>query len=289
MGRVSALERLRKTSISVKDIASQLWCEKQMELYLMQPYSTPAMAKGAAVHATIQEQVFVELPLEPVTWWDRLYKWAYENYNGIMNIGREGYCREVHIYGSINGYRISGQVDELRLSDGRIMVVEDKTINGNGSRNGVGRRIDSDKMQLNIYHKLLEDMKMRRYTYENFARSYGIEDKKLSADFEKGVRSLGVRDEFVGLGPMYRKMFDAVAQMPVLSDAVRLKYLDRDTKNVITEMDMQYDRKGLEAYLPDAMKYWSGNRDARPVSEENKSRCMSCRFFGKQCTVWWNR
>ena len=288
-GKTSALERLGKASISVKNIASQLWCEKQMELYITHgvPY-TQAMKEGEATHVEMQQRVFVKLPVEPVTWYDRLYKWAYENYNGIMNMQKNGYCREIHIYGSINGYKVSGQIDELRLSNNSIVVVEDKTING-GSGNGVGQRIDSDKMQLNIYKSLLDDIKQQRYTYENFARSYGIEGRALSNQFSEGIKTLGIKDEFMGIEGMYRKMFEAIASMPQISNTVKLKYLDRDTKEVITDMDIPYDRKSLDAYLSDAMKYWSGDRGARPVSEENKSRCMSCKFFGKQCTVWWGR
>ncbi len=287
-GNISALERLRKSSISVRDIAAQLWCEKQMELYILHgtPF-TQAMAMGRQVHAKEQEKVFVKLPVEPVTWFDRLYKWAYENYNGIMNMQKKGYCREVRIYGSINGYKVSGQIDELRLDNNKVVVVEDKTISDIGSKNGVGQRVDSDKMQLSIYKKLIDDIKHGSYTYDNFARSYEIEGKTLSAQFIQGIRTLGIKDELLNLDGIYKKMFDAIAKMPEISEIVRLRYLDRSTNELITTMDMQYDRKNLDAYLSDAIKYWSGQRDARPVSEENKSRCMSCKFFGKQCTVWW--
>ena len=287
--KTSALERLRKSSISVKNIASQLWCEKQMELYLMQPYNTPAMDRGAAIHATMQEKVFVKLPVEPVSWWDRLYKWAYENYTGIMNMPKEGYCREIHVYGSINGFKVSGQIDELHMRDGKTVVVEDKTISSYGNSDGVGQRIDADKMQLNIYKKLLDDIKHGGYTYDNFANSYGVEDKALSDTFLNGIRSLGIKDELLGLGPMYRKMFHAMESMPEISDTVELRYLDRNDSTIITDMHIPYDKSALDVYIADAMGYWSGDRQARPVSEANKSRCSMCKFFGKECTVWWQK
>ena len=289
-GRVSALERLKKSSISVKDIASQLWCEKQMELYIIHGvYNTPAMAKGAAMHVTMQEKVFVKLAAEPVTYYDRLYKWAYENYTGISSMPSKGHAREIHIYGSINGFRVSGQIDELRLRDGKTVVVEDKTINSSGNKTGVGPRFDSDRVQLNIYKSLLDDIKSGRYSYNNFSKSYGIEGKPLSEQFMQSIRALGIKDGLLNLEGIYRKMFDAIQAMPALSETVELRYLDRETNSVINEMNLPYDRKELDAYLADAMKYWAGEREARPVSEANKSRCRICKFFGKECTVWWQK
>jgi hypothetical protein len=287
-GRLSALARLNKQSISVKDMASQLWCEKQMELGIIHGvYSTPAMSKGSVVHAIIQEKVFVKLPVEPVTYMDRLYKWAYENYAGISKMQSDGYCREIHVYGSINGFRLSGQIDELRIVDGKVVVVEDKTISGYGNSNGVGQRFDSDKMQLNIYKSLLDDIKNCRYNYDNFAKSYGIEGKPLSSVFLQGIKSLGIKDELLRLEGIYKKMFTAMESMPEISDTVELRYLNRSDSSIITDMKIPYDKNSLNAYLKDALGYWSGDRDARPVSEANKSRCNFCKFFGKECTVWW--
>jgi len=36
------------------------------------------------------------------------------------------------------------------------------------------------------------------------------------------------------------------------------------------------------------MKYWNGEVKARPVSEEEKWKCRFCRFYGKECKVWYN-
>ncbi len=285
--KVSALARLKKTSISVKDIASQLWCEKQMELFIITGgYSTLAMNKGAATHALIQAPVFKALPIEPVTYADRLYKWAYETYTSISNIFKNGYCRELKIYGSINGFKISGQIDELRLTNGKITIAEDKTIKG-GNNNVVSLRYESDKLQSSIYQLLLSDIKDNNYTFENFSNVYSLQKMSLSPDFVKGLDSIGIKKENQSLISIHKLMFESYKILPPLNDTIQLRYIDRTTRELISESPIKYSKEELSKNLTDIMAYWSGDREARPVSEENSWRCKMCNFFGKQCTTWW--
>ncbi len=285
--KVSALARLKKTSISVKDIASQLWCEKQMELFITTGgYNTVAMNKGAATHALIQAPVLRALPIEPITYADRLYKWAYETYMGISNIFKDGYCRELKIYGSINGFRISGQIDELRLANGKVTIAEDKTINGKNN-NVVGLRLESDKLQLSIYQLLLSDIKNNNYTYENFSNVYSLEKMNLSDNFVNGLDSIGIKKENQSLTSIHKLMFNSYKLLPQLNDTIQLRYIDRTNRKLISELSINYSKEELLKNLIDIMAYWSGDREARPVLEENSWRCKMCNFFGKQCTTWW--
>ena len=287
--KTSALARLNKNSISVKDISSQLWCEKQMELFITTGgYSTLAMNKGAAIHAVMQAPVFKALPIEPITYPDRLYKWAYETYMGISNIFKNEYCREIKIYGSLNGFKITGQVDELRLKDGKVSVVEDKTINASNS-NVVSLRLDADKLQISIYKLLLDDIKSGNYTYENFANSYTIEKLLLSKQFADGLESIGIKKESQSITSIYKLMFESFKKLPEFSNIIKLRYLDRATNQLVSEIELTYSKEELKSRLIDIMEYWSGKRDAKPVSEENKWRCKICKFFGKECTTWWNK
>ncbi len=287
-GKVSALVRLKKVSVPVKDIASQLWCEKQMELYELGGfYNTPAMIKGAAIHSSIQEKVFKKLPVEPVTYPDRLYKWAYENYTSLINLKKDGYCREIRMYGSINGFRVAGQLDEIRIIDNKTIIVEDKTINSNNGNNNVSLRVDADKMQLAIYKLLLDDIISGGYTYENFSNSNGILQMVMSSEFIKGLNSIGVKTEMQRLDTIHKLMFEELKKLPEISNVLKLRYLDRKNSSIITEMDIVYEKAVLEQYLVDAMKYWSGDREARPVSKENNWRCNMCKFYGKECKAWW--
>ncbi len=285
--RITALARLNKpnSSISVKNIASQKWCEKQMELYMKVPYSTPAMQSGAAVHTTMQEKVYVKLVAEPVTWQDRQYKWAYENYAGLSKMSDDRYCREIRIYGSIDGFKISGQIDELLLSDGKVMIAEDKTILGEPGK--VSLRFESDKVQSFIYKRLVDDIREGRYTYATFAKQHDILGRSLSPAFKKAINELGVKPELQTLEGIYTKLFEKLVSLPETSDKIELRYLDRDSKELLTDLYLPFESKQLEEYLNDAMKYWHGEREAQPVPEKEQWKCKMCKFFGKECKVWW--
>jgi exonuclease V len=284
--KITGLAKINKVSIPVKDIALQQWCEKQMELYhTARQYSNPAMMAGAAMHEAIQARIQVKLPAEPVTYHDRLYKWAYEDYTGLTSLPKNGYCREIRIYGEIGGFRVAGSIDELRIIDGKVVVVEDKTIKPNAENTSV--RIESDRIQLAIYKRLVDEMRNGKYTYENFAKSFGIIGKTLSPKFLAVVKDIGVKDELQTLEGIHRKMFEAMAALPEISNTIELRYIHRDTEQLLNEILIPYDASSLDNYLNDAMKYWSGDREARPVAEKDKWRCQMCTFFGKECKTWW--
>ncbi|MGC8479137.1 MAG: hypothetical protein ACP5M9_00500 [Candidatus Micrarchaeia archaeon] len=288
MGKTSALTRLKKTSISVKDIASQLWCEKQMELFITTGgYTTPAMEKGSAMHNNLQAQVFKALPIEPISYGDRLFKWAFETYTSISNIYKEGYARELKIYGSINGFKVSGQIDELRIQDNKLIIVEDKTIKNDNKGSVISLRFDADKLQANIYGLLLGDIKNKNYTFDNFANSFGIDKLNMSKEFLSGLDSLGLKKENQDLSRIYKLMFDSYVSLPALSDLIKIRYMDRETKSIISELDIKYSKDEVSKDLVSLMGYWSGDREAMPVPEDKKWRCKYCKFFGNKCTTWW--
>ncbi len=284
--RQSALQRLRKNSISAKEIASQAWCEKQMELYITSPMpATPAMEKGAAFHETKKVAVYVPLAVEPVTWPDRFYRTAYENYTSLASLKEKGVCRELKLYGSIHGFRISGVLDELQMAEGNVRIVEDKTVmNANGFSSA---RVRSDTIQVSVYKKLLEDIKKKDYTFDNFASTYQPENMSMSQEFMDGLESIGVRKELQTMRGIYKKMFEEILAMPEVSDSLEIRYFDRSTKELVSNMNVTYSRETLEEWLRHSMKYWSGEREALMVPENEKWKCNNCRFFGKECTPQW--
>ncbi len=283
--RQSALQRLRKNSISAKEIASQAWCEKQMELYITTPMpQTFAMKKGTDFHEVQKSAVFVPLSVPPSTWPDRLYKTAYENYTSLSSLAEKGFCRELKLYGSINGFKVSGQLDELRIENGKVVVVEDKTVKGADSISEA--RLRPDKIQASLYKKLLEDIRQERYTMANFSSSYSIDNMPISKEFAEGLESIGIKKELQTTKEMYRKMFDAMLNIPEISESVEIRYFARETKELVSNVKVTYDEPMLSSWLKDSMLYWSGEREAKPVAESEKWKCNSCRFFGKECTAW---
>ncbi len=284
--RQNALQRLGKTSISAKDIASQAWCEKQMELYIKTPMTeTFEMRQGSQFHQIRKDEVFVPLRVEPETWPDRLYKTAYENYTSISSLEGSGKCRELRLYGSINGFRVSGQLDEIRLEGGKATVVEDKTVAGGVAVSEA--KIRADSIQVSIYRMLLEDIRAGRYTFDNFDAGYATGKMQLSENFQKGLSEIGVRKELISVSGMYRAMFEKVAVMPQIGESMEIRYFGRNTSEIVSTLRIQYDPDRLDEWIRYAMGYWRGEREAQPVSEVEKWKCGKCRFFGNKCTAWY--
>ncbi len=288
MAEASVLGRLKKTSIRVTDIANQFWCERQMELSCIHGRKyTKEMAKGRQVHEALQEEVYVPLTIEPVTFKDYMYKTAYENVMSLDSLKRKGVCREFRVYGSVNGYRISGQIDEMRLKDGRIQVVERKTTEA-------GRKLEGSYtrphiVQVMLYRKMMEDIRSKRYAYENFSAVYGVAPGKsgLSDAFRRELVAMGIQDEMLDTHEMYKKMFNEICSMPELSDRLEVAYVDRFSGKQIASIDVDYTEEAMGKDLVYAMGFWLGKRESAPVPESETRKCNFCRFFGNECKVWW--
>ncbi len=284
------LRQLGKSSISATDIASQFWCEKQMELnYLYGKKYTEQMRKGRQIHETLQAETFIPLTVEPVTYADYMYKVGYEDYMALKTLDEKGVCRELQIYGSLNGYRIVGKIDELRKEKESTRIIELKTIEANARI----AAFDEAKMKLHtvqimLYKRLLDSIKNREYTLYNFAKSYGIESLKLSDTFLRGLHTIGIKEEFANIGEIYRMVFDAISALPPISEKLELRYIDRFSGKQASSIIINYSEEKINSQLKFALGYWNGDREALPVSEEEKWKCKLCKFYGKECKVWWN-
>lgn len=286
MEKKRVLERLGKNSISATDIASQFWCEKQMELnYLYGRRYTKEMARGSRIHEELQAEVYVPLAIEPINYTDFLYKELYENYLSIKGLKERGIGREIRIYGSINGFKVTGKIDELKLVDGKVVVVENKT---RETRFAIDEAIvRPHKVQIMLYKYMLDEIIERRYTHQNFENTYIKGLKPLSERFVEELKALGVEGSLLSIEGIYKKMFDEIYTMPQISDELEIHYIDRFTGAKVQTIAFKYNYNELRGLLIDAMRYWNGEVEARPVNESEKWKCRFCRFYGKECKVWY--
>ena len=258
-----------------------------MELSYMYGFkSNKAMDKGSAIHQQMQVAVYKELTVEPLTWPDKMYRTAYENILTVNTLLERGIARELKIYGAINGYLVVGQIDELRMKDGKVVIVENKTT---GDRSGrmSPQYTKPHFVQILLYRKLLAELRQRLYRFQNLDASYRLSQSTLSPDFVAGLKGLGIKDDLLSLKSIYTKMFEAVANLPELSDSLILHYVNSNTRETVADITVDYDGESINRDLIYALKYWNGEREANPVPEEEKWKCRVCRFFGKECMVWW--
>ncbi len=281
------LQKLHKKSISASEIASQYWCEKQMELNaLYGGKRTYAMQKGSSVHKEMQMEVYEEIAAEPQSFADRLYKEAYDNCLNLTRLKREGNCREFKIYGSLSGYTVVGKIDGLKIVDGKIMVIEDKTIRDPEVEEV---KMRPHRIQVILYRKLLGDILKRLYTYQNFANVYKIESMQLTESFKDALATQGVSEEMISMRYVWNNVFNLLCGFDGVSDSMEINYIDRSTRRNVMTIGVQYSDDSASKEIAHIMKYWSGEREALPVVEAEKWKCKMCQFFGNHCTVWVNR
>ena len=282
----NVLSRLGMRRIAVSDLSGQEWCEKQMELSHLHPKKpTVEMASGSAAHYEMQKRVYVSLEIEPRVYPDRMYKEGYEAYVNLAAMRSKGVCRELKIYGSVNAYEIAGKIDELKLEKGTVSIIDDKAVDAEkaGASDYVPRTY---AVQLSLYRKLLSDIRSRRYNYENFASSRKLGSMPLSKEFEMALAEIGIRDSLMSIEGIYKKMFEELYALPEISSRLELRYIDNRSREHLKSIFIQYDEKQLTDVLRDCMKYWNGERDARPVPMKERWKCKRCRFFGNECKVW---
>ncbi len=286
MSYSNTMLRLKKSSIRVTDIASQYWCEKQMELSSIHGWPfTKAMKAGKEIHAQLQEKAFDHVAAKPLTFADSFYKIALEDILCIKRLNETGMCREFRIYGSINGYKIAGSIDQMELDGGKVKIIEHKTVQKRNSLDEVSTR--PHRVQALVYKKLLDDIINREYTFANFSASYGVDRLFMSEEFMKELEKSGGQRKEMTNTYAWKKMFEEAAALKGTSEDITVRYLDKATGEVIENLEVRYSKEETDRYITNAMKYWNGQREAMPVVESENWKCNSCRFFGKECKVWW--
>ncbi len=283
---MNVLERLHKTSIRATDIASQYWCELKMELgYTVGERVTAEMRKGRSMHEELENEVNEPLPLEPKSYADYLYKMLYTNGLALDALHKNKRTREVQVYGSVNGYRLVGKIDELVVHEDGVMVSEDKTKSERSAFSEPQTR--PHRVQVMLYRKMLQDLRDGLYTSANFCRSYGVDRLALTPEFTRQLDALGVAKDTRSIRSVSDIFFEKCTKIGKLSDTVQLHYIDQFTGKTLKVMRLAYTEKEFDDIITFSMKYWNGERNATAVPFEEKWKCDYCIFFGKQCKVWW--
>ncbi len=284
---MDAMRRLNKSAIRVTDIAAQYWCELQMELYHIHGKKiTSTIKAGTKAHEELESLSNVPVTLEPRSYPDYLYKQLYTGRLALETLGQKGLTRELPVFGSINGYKLSGKIDQLELAAGHcVKIIENKTRASEKAPSDA--QLKSNKVQLLVYKKMLSDIQGCSYTVSNFRSSYSLGRMRLSEEMARQLSALGIRDELRSLDNISGSFFDSVRRMGTLCDDMDVRYINQFTGQTIKMCTFKYQESEMEEILSHILGYWRGEREALPVPEEEKWKCRMCTFFGKECKVWW--
>ena len=285
------MEKLHKSSISVTDISSQYWCELKMELnHLYGEERTAEMRKGLDVHEELESKINLPIELEPRSYSDALYKTLYTNCEALEVLKKNKKTREFKIYGSVNGFRVSGKIDELNMMGNETAIIEDKTMSRgkNGDRiqpNEAKRR--SDNVQVMLYKRLLDDMTRGRFTLENFTRNYRTRTLKITNEFKLQLDTLKIENSMQSIDSIARRFFESATKIAPVSNVLQIRYIDQFTGELVSIQKFNYSSDEANNIIKFAFKYWNGERSALPVPSEERWKCTFCYFYGRQCKVWW--
>ena len=280
------MEELHKSSITASDIASQYWCERQMEYnYRYGRRITEQIKEGKLLHEELEEETNVPIILQPKSYPDAMYKNLYTSYMALDALKRNKKTREIQIYGSIGGYKLVGKMDQLEIKDGKVAIFEDKTrANHNipSRAQGITHRI-----QIMIYKKLLDDIVAGRYAYENFTRGYRTATMKLTEEFTRQLDALNISRDQQSIDSVSKLFFQGLRSLGSVSNTLSIRYINQFTGKEIDLLKFEYDDNEMQDVIRYILKYWTGERESMPVPESEKWKCNYCVFFGKECKVWW--
>ncbi|MCL5679800.1 MAG: exonuclease V [Candidatus Marsarchaeota archaeon] len=282
---MDALQRLGKKSIRATDIAAQYWCEKQMELnYLKGPEITKEILKGKEIHEELENETNIPIVLQTKSYADFMYKSLYTTYKALETLKKNKKSRELLLYGNLGKFRVVGKMDELLVSNGNVVIVEDKTRASDKMPSAAQTK--SHRAQVILYKKLLRDMISGIYNEDLFSREYGINRLSVTKEFERQLDALGVEKGIQTLPEITLKFFREYRSIGRLSDTMVIRYINQYTGKRIDNYKFKASDEELDGTISFALKYWNGEREALPVPYEEKWKCEYCMFFGKECKVW---
>ena len=283
---MSVIEALHKSSIRVSDIASQYWCERQMEYnYKYGKKITAEIKEGRLIHEELEGEVNVPIILQPKGYADALYKGLYTSYMALDALKKNKKTREVQIYGSIAGYKVVGKIDQLDIKEGKVAILEDKT-RANHNMPSESQRV-THKIQTMVYRKLVEDVVDNKYDEKNFTRAYRTSTLKLTEEFARQLDAMSIEKSLQNIDSIASRFFEEMRSVGKVSETLYIRYINQFTGKEIDLYKFEYDESEMQGIIRYVMKYWNGERESMPVPEQEKWKCSFCVFFGKECKVWW--
>lgn len=275
-------------------MASQLWCEKRMELRLglrlkdtgpaIVPYkrselivysetdmsvSTKEMKIGRAFH---KELSGMQHSYDPTTLNHWMYSFIGEIRSGLTNLLKGKLTRELQLFGTISSVPMACRVDELQVKDGCLHIMDYKT---RRTRNVPSPQVQIPyEFQLMIHHKLLSDSMQGIFGHEQLMQFYQIPPK--AKESNKNIHKYA------------RETYALFRNLPRLSEELAIHYHLQETTEPLGVSKFTFNQEKFSKWADFASQYWLGKRSAIPVGERNKWKCKHCQV-SQDCEHFRNR
>lgn len=264
-GAITALPpviKFRKNwSLSVTDLSSQLWCEKQIELTLItgRKRVTKEMEDGIERHEQLELEDHEVVEVQVETNEDYLGIKLLNSINLIEQLMETGKCREIWLFGNFNGYVVRGIIDQLQLvppggrGPKRVLISDTKT--RKARRKPSVQQMQGAALQVQAYCMMMENMRKGNESFEGLYRAF-------ECDKEAPFTSPELIAE-VCLANLEQRFKNAFKQLPEIATTMQLSY--EHEGEVFDTSEIQLHENSIMYTINHLCNFWDGNREAEPV------------------------
>ncbi|XP_028757042.1 exonuclease V, chloroplastic-like isoform X1 [Neltuma alba] len=278
----SYLHRFRKNrGLSITDITSTEWCQKQMEFTLRYGAQkiTKAMKAGIARHVKLEEEIIKRVAVKIKSHED-FWALKFINFiNGVNQLQLEGVTRELPIIGFAEGVWMVGVIDEIRLPqtlhNRNPILIDTKTRSRDTLPSEPQRR--NGRLQLMCYKYMWDNLVARKFPSKHFFDSFGLNPHHtLCEDLQGESGDSGFSALTLDDAVTHYKIPRAV--LGAAHDQLLLRYESQKDHSLLGEDKFAYDPKWLKDQIQTCLKFWVGEEEARYVPEDERWKCKFCQY-----------
>ncbi|KAK1441688.1 exonuclease V like protein [Babesia gibsoni] len=261
-------------SLSVTDLSSQLWCEKQIELTLItgRKRVTKEMELGIERHEQLELEDHEVVEVQVETSEDYLGIKLLNSINLIDQLLETGKCREIWVFGNFNGYVIRGIIDQLEIlpPDGiygkRVFISDTKT--RRAKRKPSLSQMQGASLQVQAYCMILDKLRNGNESFDGIYKAF-------ECNKEAPFTSPELLPEGC-LASLEQKFLSAFRRLPQIATTMQLSYEHAGEIFDTTNIQLQEDSTLYTInYL---FNFWDGLREAEAVSKQEVWKCKMCEF-----------
>jgi exonuclease V len=273
---MSLISEYRPHGIPVTDLASQLWCEKQLEFSLEKGrIKTLEMKKGNDRHQDLLEEISILVKVQPKSIEDLIALKLNNSIVGLKQVLSEGRGREIPIFGMVNSLFVVGIIDELRIDNKVLKLIDTKTRKSESMPSM--QQLRTTKFQLMLYKHLFDSINRSQFKIKDFLNFYELDkDSIITEEFKKQMKKLGLKIKS-NVSKSADNLFSLIRKFPEIG-MLEIVYESQESGKILGKERFQFDLDEFKRSCDFVEEFWLGKRKAIPVGEKNRWKCNYCEF-----------
>ncbi|MFW9921666.1 MAG: PD-(D/E)XK nuclease family protein [Candidatus Thorarchaeota archaeon] len=268
--------------ISASKIADQFWCEMQLHLKMQLGFEpTEEMVQGTNIHRNLEEELGPVIDIIATTPEDSIVAYILQMYTKLDTLIKLKITRELPVIGKIEDIPCLGIIDQLEIkpkemNNEEIIISDFKTRKSRSSPTYEQKR--RNRIQLQVYWHLLNDLKQGKYTKEMFMEYFEMNKDIIPSDNLLAQ----LPDEHCKLlqdktpNNLLSEVFQIFKNLPNLSLELHAIYLHQEDKSVVNNDISLFHLESFEVDMAWAVGYWKKIRTPNSCSQQ--WMCKYCQF-----------